>query len=46
MAHWGVAMSLWHPLWESPSNDEMEEAIESLDKALDLSNTTTERELV
>lgn len=33
MAHWGVAMSLWHPLWEPPDEESLAEAWAAIGRA-------------
>src|SRR5262249_10388937 len=33
MAHWGVAMSLWYPLWEPPSAGALRQGGEAVDRA-------------
>ncbi len=33
MAHWGVAMSLWHPLWEPPDEESLADAWAALARA-------------
>ncbi|MGH9601150.1 MAG: hypothetical protein ACRD24_02070, partial [Terriglobales bacterium] len=33
MAHWGVAMSLWHPLWEPPDEQSLADAWAAIQKA-------------
>jgi tetratricopeptide (TPR) repeat protein len=33
MAHWGVAMSLWHPLWEPPDEQSLADAWAAIGKA-------------
>ncbi len=33
MAHWGVAMSLWHPLWEPPDEDSLARAWAAIGRA-------------
>lgn len=43
MAYWGVAMTLFHPLWAPPSADELRRGEEALDRAMDL-NLPTVRE--
>jgi tetratricopeptide (TPR) repeat protein len=36
MARWGIAMSLWHPLWAPPSVAELDQGIQLLDPVNDL----------
>lgn len=43
MAHWGVAMSLWHQLWDQPKDDVIKRASNELKKA-DKPKAPTERE--
>jgi tetratricopeptide (TPR) repeat protein len=43
MAHWGVAMSLYHPLWAAPTPAEMERGQAAVAKAL-AADAKTERE--
>jgi len=33
MAQWGVAMTLWHPIWQAPRPDEVAEGVAALDLA-------------
>jgi hypothetical protein len=33
MAHWGVAMSLWHPLWQPPSLDDLAQGRAAVERA-------------
>jgi tetratricopeptide (TPR) repeat protein len=35
IAHWGIAMSLFHQLWEPPSGDELREAAEQVRRAVE-----------
>ncbi|MGH9524441.1 MAG: hypothetical protein ACRD3E_18105 [Terriglobales bacterium] len=47
MAYWGVAMSYWHQLWDTPSEFDIEEAQQALDEAVDHpAKTKRERALV
>ena len=43
MAYWGVAMTLFHPLWAPPSKAELEKGYSAIQKAKEL-NPPTERE--
>ena len=43
MAHWGVAMSLWHPLWDPPEKEDLKRGLASLERAEKL-GTATARE--
>lgn len=43
MAHWGVAMSWWYPLWYPPTKESFLQGKAALDKAVGL-GTGTERE--
>jgi hypothetical protein len=43
MAHWGVAMSLWYPLWEPPSAASLKQGAEAVQKAKAIGGKT-ERE--
>jgi tetratricopeptide (TPR) repeat protein len=43
MAHWGIAMSLWHQLWNTPDQDVLKKGQEQLKEARDL-HPPTERE--
>src|ERR1700681_633950 len=36
IAHWGIAMSLFHQLWEPPSGDQLREGAEQIRSAIDL----------
>ena len=42
MAHWGAAMSIWHPLWAPPSESELEAGAKILDAAIGLEATARE----
>src|SRR5438552_12198470 len=44
MAHWGIAMSLYHQLWERPGGDDLERGASELAKAQKLAATPRERE--
>lgn len=44
MAYWGIAMTLFHPLWAPPSNDELKRGWEAIQKAAAL-NPPTKREM-
>jgi hypothetical protein len=33
MAHWGVAMTLWHPLWQAPRPDELAQGVAAIQQA-------------
>ena len=43
MAYWGQAMSLWHPLWNRPSQSEVQQGAELAAKAKEI-NGRTQRE--
>lgn len=43
MAYWGIAMTLFHPLWAPPSKEELKEGQAAVEKAKEL-NPPTERE--
>jgi tetratricopeptide (TPR) repeat protein len=43
MAHWGVAMSLWHQLWDSPKSATVKRGMAELKKARSL-HAATDRE--
>jgi len=36
IAHWGIAMSLFHQLWEPPSGDQLREGAEQIRRAIDM----------
>jgi hypothetical protein len=36
IAHWGIAMSLFHQLWEPPSGDELREGAEQIRTAVEI----------
>jgi hypothetical protein len=36
IAHWGIAMSLFHQLWEPPSGDELREGAEQIRRAVEI----------
>lgn len=40
MAHWGIAMTLFHPLWAPPSSDELQRGWEATQKASQLKPST------
>ncbi|MDZ7768082.1 MAG: hypothetical protein U5K38_02870 [Woeseiaceae bacterium] len=42
MAYWGLAMSVWHPLWAPPSKTDLEEGAALLAIASDLERTPRE----
>ena len=46
MAHWGAAMSLWHPLWAPPGQSELEAGARHLEAAGLLAMTARERAYV
>jgi predicted Zn-dependent protease len=46
MAHWGVAMSLWHPLWEPPEKEELKRGLASLEKAEKMAATPREQQYI
>src|SRR5947209_4320779 len=43
MAQWGIAMTWWHPIWTSPTPDEMSAGKAAIEKAMAM-NPGTERE--
>lgn len=44
MAYWGVAMSIWHPLWAPPAVADLERGAEVLKQAEGLAATQRERD--
>ena len=44
MAYWGISMTLLHPLWAPPSNDELQRGLDAIRKALSL-KPVTKREM-
>jgi tetratricopeptide (TPR) repeat protein len=44
MAHWGVAMSLWHQLWNEPDKKVIEHGMEEVHQAHTTDGPTTPRE--
>src|SRR5277367_3579018 len=44
MAHWGVAMSIWHQLWDNPEADVIDRGLEQVKAAQKLSARATPRE--
>ncbi len=44
MAHWGVAMSLWHQLWNNPDAKVIEHGLDEVHKAENTTSPTTPRE--
>jgi len=43
MAYWGIAMSLFHPLWNEPTKEDLKKGWEAIEKAKSL-NSHTKRE--
>ncbi len=43
MAHWGIAMTWWHPIWTPPTPDEMSAGKAAIEKAMEM-NAGTDRE--
>ena len=47
MAHWGVAMTYWHPIWAAPEAEDFQRGLEASNKASALATSLPlERELV
>lgn len=46
MAHWGAAMSLWHPIWAPPAPAELERGAALLAAAEDLPMSARERSFI
>ena len=46
MAYWGVAMSIWHPLWAPPSQTDLENGIAALTQSDGLDKTPREVALI
>lgn len=46
MAHWGAAMSIWHPLWNPPSEAELEAGARHLAATNSLSMTPREADYI
>jgi tetratricopeptide (TPR) repeat protein len=44
MAHWGVAMSLWHQLWNEPDKKVIQHGLEEIHQARTTDGPTTPRE--
>jgi hypothetical protein len=44
MAHWGVAMSLWHQLWDRPESKVIQRGIDEVHEAKTTDGPTTPRE--
>jgi tetratricopeptide (TPR) repeat protein len=44
MAHWGVAMSLWHQLWNQPSAGVLQHGLDEIHKAKSSGGSITPRE--
>jgi len=44
MAYWGIAMTLFHPLWAPPNNDELQRGLDAIRKAFSL-KPVTKREM-
>src|SRR6476661_9046699 len=43
MAHWGIAMTWWHPIWTPPTSDEMSAGKAAIEKAMAM-NAGSDRE--
>lgn len=43
MAHWGIAMSNYHPLWAAPTASELKKGVEAINKAKEI-GARTQRE--
>src|SRR6267154_2677875 len=43
MAHWGIAMTWWHPIWTPPTPDEMRAGKAAIEKAMSM-NAGSDRE--
>jgi tetratricopeptide (TPR) repeat protein len=47
IAHWGIAMSLFHQLWEPPSGDELREGAEQIRTAVEIrADSLRERQFI
>jgi tetratricopeptide (TPR) repeat protein len=46
MAHWGIAMSLYHQLWSPPSAAELRDGQAEIERAQHLSATTREKQFI
>jgi hypothetical protein len=47
IAHWGIAMSLFHQLWEPPSGEELREGAAQVRKAIDIrADSLRERQFI
>jgi hypothetical protein len=47
MAHWGIAMSRYHELWEPPSGEDLRQGAEEIQKAIDIrAGTLRERQFI
>jgi tetratricopeptide (TPR) repeat protein len=44
MAHWGVAMSLWHQLWNNPDPEVIQKGLDEVHEAKGVDGPTTPRE--
>lgn len=44
MAHWGIAMSLWHQLWNQPDEKVIQRGVEQVYVAKNVGGSTTPRE--
>src|SRR5271165_6257278 len=44
MAHWGVAMSLWHQLWNQPDANDIQRGLDEIHEAKTTDGPTTPRE--
>jgi tetratricopeptide (TPR) repeat protein len=44
MAHWGVAMSLWHQIWNHPDDKVIEHGLDEVRAAIKLQGSATPRE--
>ncbi len=46
MGYWGIAMSLWHPLWQPPGPAELKQGWAAVEKAKSLGGTQREKDYV
>jgi hypothetical protein len=46
MAHWGVAMAYYHPLWAPPTPEELKNGAAALAKAKEVMSSQREKDFV
>src|SRR4029079_334642 len=46
MAHWGIAMTWWHPIWTPPTSEEMAAGRAAAERAKSMKATPRERRFI